>query len=242
MKKITFILLTICMAGTTFAREATWLTGFNEASDQAARENKLLLLDFTGSDWCGWCQKLDAETFSRPEFRDYAGKNLVLVRVDFPMHKSQSDELKEANRALKDQYAVRGYPTVLVVKPSGTVMWEQRGYAPGGPNAMINAVNQCRKAAGLAVLSKPATSVATAPKPVPHAAVVPAQQPAPVRLNPGGEPKLQGILYSTTHPSAVLNGKICEEGETVSGARVIKIERDKVTVECQGQVKVLTMN
>jgi thioredoxin-related protein len=242
MKKIALIMLTLCVAGPAFAREATWQTSFTEAADQAARENKLLLLDFTGSDWCGWCQKLDAETFSRPEFSDYADKNLVLVRVDFPMHKSQPDELKEANRALKEQYSVRGFPTVVVVKPNGTVMWDQRGYAPGGPNAMINAVNQCRKAAGLAVLSKPATPVAVAPKPAPRAPVVPIQQPVPVHQNPGGEPKLQGILYSTTHPSAVLNGKICEEGETVSGTRVIKIERDKVTVECQGQIKVLTMN
>jgi protein disulfide-isomerase len=162
MKKITFILLTICMAGTTFAREATWLTGFNEASDQAARENKLLLLDFTGSDWCGWCQKLDAETFSRPEFRDYAGKNLVLVRVDFPMHKSQSDELKEANRALKDQYAVRGYPTVLVVKPSGTIPTRRRsrtgcfvqGFVEG---SMARFAKKARRSPALASLRSSAT-------------------------------------------------------------------------------------
>lgn len=243
MKKITFILLTLWMAGAAFAHEATWLTGVVEAADQATRENKLLLLDFTGSDWCGWCQKLDAETFSRPEFRDYAGKNLVLVQVDFPMHKSLPDDVKEANLALKKKYAVRGFPTVLVVKPDGTVLWEQRGYAPGGPNAMINAVNQCRRAAGLVVPTKPGAQVAAAPpKPASPAAAVPIQQPAPAHQNPGGEPRLQGILYSTSHPSVVLDGKICEVGETVSGHRVLKIERDKVTVEYQGQIKVLIMN
>jgi type II secretory pathway component PulC len=108
---------------------------------------------------------------------------------------------------------------------------------------MINAVNQCRRVAGLVVPTKPGARVAAAsPRPPAPAAAVPIQQPAPAHQNAGGEPRLQGILYSTSHPSVVLDGKICEVGETVSGHRVLKIERDKVTVEYQGQIKVLTMN
>ena len=203
----------------------------------------MLLLDFTGSDWCGWCMKLDAETFSSPEFIDYARKNLVLVQVDFPMHKSQADDLKKANRALKKKYEVNGFPTVLVVKPDGQVLWQQVGYLAGGPNAMIAAVNQSRKAAGLAIPSEPAASVAAAPaKSAAPAATVPIQQPAPAPQKPGDELKLQGILYSASHSSAVLDGRTCEEGEVVRGIRVLKITRDTVTVEFQGQTKVLRMN
>jgi protein disulfide-isomerase len=243
MKKIIYILLTLCMAGRVLADEAAWQTSFPEAADQAGKEDKLLLLDFTGSDWCGWCMKLDAETFSRPEFIDYASKNLVLVRVDFPRNKPQSDDLKEANRALKAKYAVNGFPTVVVVKPDGIVLWKQPGYAPGGTRAMIAAVNQCRKAAGLSVPTELAAPAPTAPtKPAAPVAAVPIQYPAPPPHKPGDEPKLQGILYSASHASVVLDGKICEEGDIVYDTRVVKITRDTATVEFKGQIKVLRMN
>jgi thioredoxin-related protein len=231
MKKIALILLTFWIAARTFAGEATWLTSLPEAADQASKENQLLLLDFTGSDWCGWCMKLEAETFSRPEFVEYAAKNLVLVQIDFPTHKQQADDLKQANRALKNKYGVNGFPTVLVIKPDGTVLWEQRGYLAGGPRAMIDAVNKCRRSAGLAPPARP-----EAP-----AAAVAIKRSARPAYKPGDEPKLQGILYSASHSSVVLDGKVCEEGDTVRGMRVIKIAPDKVTVEYQGQTKVLTM-
>ncbi len=244
MKKITLIALTFWLAGPAFAHDANWLTSFPEAAQQASNEGKLLLLDFTGSDWCGWCMKLDAETFSRPEFIKYAGENLVLVQIDFPMHKALSDELKKANRALKKQYKVEGFPTVVVVKPDGKVLWEQTGYVAGGPKAMIDAVNPCRRAAGLgAPPSEPAAPVAVAPvKPAAPAAAVPVQQPPPPAQITGDEPKLQGILYSASHSSAVINGRTCDEGEVVHGMRVVKITRNTVTVEFQGQTKLLRMN
>jgi thioredoxin-related protein len=246
MKKITLTLFALGMAAGAFAAKPNWLTNLPEAADQASRENKLLLLDFTGSDWCGWCKKLDGEIFSKPEFIDYASNNLVLVQVDFPMHKSQADDLKEANRALKKKYDVSGYPTVLVIKPDGSIVWEQRGYEPGGASAMIDAVNRCRKAFGLAPPTHLApTAAAAAPvavepaKPAAPVAAEPIQQPATPPQKPGEEPKLQGILYSASHSSAVLNGKMCEVGDVVHGIKVLKIARDKVTVEYQGQIKVL---
>ena len=70
--------------------EPSWETDYKKAQDQAKAGNKLVLLDFTGSDWCGWCIKLDREVFSKPEFKDYATKNLVLVELDFPRAKAQA--------------------------------------------------------------------------------------------------------------------------------------------------------
>ena len=90
MKKIAIAILVCCALLKVSAADLNWLTDVPKAETQAKADNKLVLLDFTGSDWCGWCMKLDKETFSKPEFADYAGKNLVLVQLDYPAHKEQS--------------------------------------------------------------------------------------------------------------------------------------------------------
>src|SRR5438093_5259325 len=88
------------------AAELNWTTDVLKAQAKAKEEKKLVFLDFTGSDWCGWCIKLHNEVFSKPEFEEYAKKNLVLVEVDFPLRKQQSEELKKANQALLEKYAI----------------------------------------------------------------------------------------------------------------------------------------
>ncbi len=75
------MLLGFWMAFQLKAEDLTWLTSVPDATARAKKESKLVLLDFTGSDWCSWCKKLDAEVFSKAEFADYAKKNLVLVTV-----------------------------------------------------------------------------------------------------------------------------------------------------------------
>lgn len=134
------------MAGNLAAEEAKWLTSLPEAQALAKKENKLVLMDFTGSDWCSWCKKLDAEVFAKQEFVDYAKKNLVLVQVDFPNHKEQSPALKDANSALQSKYKIQGFPTLIVVKPDGTVVWQQVGYMEGGPPAVIAELEKAKKA------------------------------------------------------------------------------------------------
>jgi len=133
------------MAGNLAAAEAQWLTSVPEAQALAKKENKLVLMDFTGSDWCSWCKKLDAEVFSKTEFIEYANKNLVLVQVDFPNSKPQSPELKKANQALQAKYKVEGFPTLVVIKPDGTIVWQQPGYLEGGPPAVIAELDKAKK-------------------------------------------------------------------------------------------------
>ncbi len=133
------------MTGHLLAAEAEWLTSVPDATAQAKKEHKLILLDFTGSDWCGWCKKLDSETFTKPAFTDYAKTNLVLVTVDFPAQKPQPDALKAANKELQEKYAVRGYPTIILLKPDGTVLFKQVGYLAGGPEAMIAKIDEAKK-------------------------------------------------------------------------------------------------
>jgi thioredoxin-related protein len=129
-----------------FARaESGWLNDYKKAQQEATATNKFLLLDFTGSDWCGWCKKFNREVFSQPQFRDYARDNLVLVELDFPQAKPQSPELKKQNRELMQQYEVVGFPTIVVLNAEGQELWRYPGYFPDGPDAFIAELEKLRK-------------------------------------------------------------------------------------------------
>ena len=118
-----------------------WRTDLGAAAYDARTGQKLLLLDFSGSDWCGWCKKLDAEVFSTAAFQEYAASNLVSVLVDFPRSTRQDEALKVQNQQLLDRFRVEGFPTVLVFSPDGELIGEL-GYQPGGPAAFIDAIRQ----------------------------------------------------------------------------------------------------
>jgi len=123
--------------------EATWLTNFETAQARARSENKLLLIEFTGSDWCPPCIMLGRQVFSQPEFKDYAVQHLVLLEVDFPRRKELSPEQKAANETLANQFGIDGFPTVIILDPSGKKIGEL-GYMPGGPKPFIAALEELR--------------------------------------------------------------------------------------------------
>ena len=137
MKKILIAMLAATVFWQVNAAEATWLTDLPKAQAQAKSENKIVLLDFTGSDWCGWCIKFKKETLDTTEFQAYAAKNIVLVELDYPNKKAQTDALKKANAALKEQYKIDGFPTLVVLDKNGKEIGRQVGYAKGGPEAFI---------------------------------------------------------------------------------------------------------
>src|SRR5260221_6178317 len=141
MKRVFLTLLAVGLPGQVLAAEAEWLTDVPKAQAKAKAEKKMVLMNFTGSDWCGWCIKFNKEVLSTPEFREYAKKNLVLVELDFPNKKPQSAETRKANEALKDKYGVQGFPTFVVLGSDGTEIGRQRGYAAGGPEAFITKLN-----------------------------------------------------------------------------------------------------
>jgi protein disulfide-isomerase len=230
MRTLIIILAVLCLTAPARAVETAWFDSLPDAMDKASREDKIILMDFTGSDWCPWCQQLVADTFSKREFMDYARRNLVLVEVDFPQMKPQSSEQKDANKALARKYGVKGYPTVVVTKADGSVLWKQRGYLPGGANAMIAAVNKVNPNPRPAT---PPSPPLPAPAPTPAAPVQASTPPPP---KPPPDVKVQGILYSSIHSSAVLDGRTYEEGEYVQGMKILKIARDKVTVDWKGQM------
>ncbi len=144
MKKIA-IGMVMCVAALQLnAAEGKWQTDLPKAQAQAKAEKKMVMMDFTGSDWCGWCIKLHKEVFSQQEFIDYAKANLVLVEVDFPNRKPQTDELKKANGALQKKYGIKGYPTIIVLDGEGKKVGEL-GYQKGGPKAFIESLEKIRK-------------------------------------------------------------------------------------------------
>lgn len=119
-------------AGWAVAEELEWLTNFEQAREQAAETERPILANFTGSDWCGWCIRLDREVFSKDEFKEFSAENLVLLMIDFPRQKEMPDEEREENAQLAQTYGVRGFPTILLLDAEGEVIG-RTGYRRGGP-------------------------------------------------------------------------------------------------------------
>jgi len=136
MKKLLtqfFVACAVLAVGSSAAFAAGgWGDNFEKALAEAKAQKKLVLLDFTGSDWCGWCIKLHKEVFSKPEFEKYAKDNLVLVTVDFPQTKTLPAEVVAQNDKLQKKYGIEGYPTIIVLNPEGKKVG-QLGYQEGGP-------------------------------------------------------------------------------------------------------------
>ena len=120
-----FVMLTLnALAGKT-----GWDDNYDKALAEAKAHNKLVLLDFTGSDWCGYCMQLDSEVFSKSDFKKFAKENLVLVELDFPHGKRQTKKLAEQNAALKDKFKISGYPTLILVDAEGNLQARWGGYS-----------------------------------------------------------------------------------------------------------------
>jgi thioredoxin-related protein len=123
------------------AEEGLWQTDFKAAQAKAKEEKKYLLVDFTGSDWCGWCIKLHNEVFDKEPFKAEAPKQFVLVELDYPQQKKQSEELKKQNHELAQKYEIQGYPTVLVMDADGQVI-AKTGYREGGPEKYLKQLSE----------------------------------------------------------------------------------------------------
>ena len=136
--RLFFVAAALSLVFASFVRaESDWLHDYNKAQEEAKANHKLLFLNFTGSDWCGWCIKLDKDIFSQPKFKSFAHDNLVLVELDFPRRKSLPVELKKQNVQLAQQYEVLGFPTIVVLNSNGQKVWQFDGYFPDGPEAFI---------------------------------------------------------------------------------------------------------
>ena len=128
-----FTSLLLLGAAVAVADEPVWLTDLDAAKAQAVKENKPVLVDFTGSDWCPPCKALHKNVFESKEFAAVASK-YVLVELDYPRNKQQAPELKAKNAALSKQFGITGFPTVLLIDAkSGDVFGKTVGF--GGQSA-----------------------------------------------------------------------------------------------------------
>lgn len=118
----------------TTTSKLNWLTNYEDASIKAKREKKAILLFFTGSDWCGWCHKLENEALETTDFSDAVGDQFVFVVVDFPLKTSLDQSTTAQNKDLQKRYDVKGFPTVVLLDENGQLIGTT-GYKPGGGKA-----------------------------------------------------------------------------------------------------------
>ncbi len=174
---------------------AAWSTDLAKAQARAKAEGKTVLLNFTGSDWCGWCIKLRRDVFLKPDFEAYARTNLVLVEVDFPKRKPLAPETRKANQRLAQQFQVQSYPTLILLDSKGAKLGAV-SYANGGTKTFVAEVEKILRppqepAVARRFVQKPGRPVrfqpASAPplpkKPTPTAKPVAAREP---RQSPRG--------------------------------------------------------
>lgn len=113
-----------------------WMTDFAAAQKKAAAEGKDLFINFTGSDWCGWCMRLEREVFSQKLFIYEAQKRFVFVFVDFPRNKKLSSAQKAQNEKLAQRYDAMVFPTIILAEANGKP-YAKTGYVDGGPLAYL---------------------------------------------------------------------------------------------------------
>lgn len=142
MKAISLIMFSVFFISTP------WLTDFEQAKQQAKEKNQMILLSFSGSDWCAPCIKMKKEVFDSPQFQEFATGNLVLVKADFPRHKKNllDAKQKEHNEKLAEEFNPNGkFPLTILLDASGKVVKQWDGYSDVTPDKFINELRSASK-------------------------------------------------------------------------------------------------
>lgn len=151
MKKIIVALLLFAGSFAAEAQELVWETNVTKAMEISKETKKPLLLFFTGSDWCGWCIRLQKEVLRTPEFAVWAKENVVLVELDYPRKAPQTADIKKQNNELQMAFGIQGFPTIVLangITKDGKVNFEgigSTGYVAGGPSAWLAVANSFLK-------------------------------------------------------------------------------------------------
>ena len=151
MKKIILLFVLFLGMQVAQAQELKWHTDVKEAIAIGNKENKPLLMFFTGSDWCGWCIRLQKEVLLTPEFAKWAVANVILVELDYPRRTAQTPEIMKQNGELQQAFGIQGFPTIYFANAKdteGKVNFEglgKTGYVAGGPVAWLAVADQILK-------------------------------------------------------------------------------------------------
>lgn len=130
-----FFMATLNLEAKPVTSKLNWMTNFKEASAKAQKDKKPLLLFFTGSDWCGYCHKLENEVLDTTEFSDAVGDQFIFMVVDFPIRTRLDGEVMAQNKDLQKKYDVNGYPTIILIDENGQRIG-QTGYQQGSNGAL----------------------------------------------------------------------------------------------------------
>lgn len=241
MKRI-LLSLTLITAFCQQANALEWLTDLPTALARAKKENKAVLLDFTGSDWCGWCMKLKSEVFDQFDFAVYANANLIMVEVDFPRRKTLSVQQINANENLAAKYNIEGYPTIIVLNSDGAQIGKT-GYVQGGTSAFIARLNRF---SGMPHNGSSAPSAPVGATKAPAAGTAQPASPPPLTY---GALTLKGISGSGSGRMALINNETLKAGESARvktldtrvDVRVKEIRDDSVLIEVNGKPQELKL-
>jgi thioredoxin-related protein len=145
MRSFSCLLIAFSFA-TTIVRGSEWQTDYEQALATAKAAKKCVLLNFTGSDWCGPCIEMKRVVFSKAAFLNYAKTNLILVEIDYPRRKALPEEVTKQNERLMHQYSIdkSGYPTVILLNPDGKILGQLEGYGGERPADIIAWVEKLR--------------------------------------------------------------------------------------------------
>lgn len=141
--KLSIVILVLFQSIHAWA-SANWGTDYKKALEKAKAEKKMVFMNFTRSDWCPFCIKLDKEILSQPEFEKFADARLVLLKIDFPRRTPLPPQFKKQNDDLAMQYKIEEFPALIILNSDGKTVG-RLGYMEGGPSAMIAALNKFRK-------------------------------------------------------------------------------------------------
>jgi thioredoxin-related protein len=142
MKAISLIMFCIFFVSTS------WLTNFEQAKQQAKEKDQMILLNFSGSDWCAPCIKMKKEVFDSPQFQEFADEKLVLVKADFPRHKKNllDANQREHNEKLAEQFNSTGrFPLTILLDNNGKVIKQWDGYSDMSPEKFIDELRTATK-------------------------------------------------------------------------------------------------
>lgn len=138
------VLAAVGLAGIAFAGGEGWSSDFAAAKKEAVESKKDILMNFTGSDWCGWCIKLNEEVFSKESYKTGTKDKFVPVEIDFPKDKSKlTEETNKQNEELGKKYGIEGYPTILLTDADGRP-FAATGYKEGGPETYVKHLDELR--------------------------------------------------------------------------------------------------
>lgn len=198
---------------------ATWLNDFSMAQARAKVEEKFLLVNFTGSDWCGWCIKLRKDVFLKPEFESYAKSNLVLVEIDFPKRKPLPPALQQQNQKLAEQFQVQAYPTLIVLDALGAKLG-RISYGAGGPRPFISEIEKLIRPQSETIPTRPPAKKVEDK----HGA----GKNTAVAATDSVDLELRSITGTKQRRRAVINGKAFSPGDTL----LVKLPTGALKVRC----------